>query len=243
LRLQKTIERSMSRYPSLYASRTGVLDHMYCVIGGGHEWIDGEIRYDRERRRRKGDPREAFRPFRDVKAELAWKKLVGERVSSWDLEWTRESVKHHNEQAKLILDNIKVLSRTHDPRTHYYPLSQYSHIMNVPDNVRTDYLKGALEVVGLILRTPKDHKDRCGWSTNHNLKKIEEVRPRLIKMALERNLSPYGIIESILMITVTDSERSRRLFGRARTNHIRSLLGMRQLKDPKAERMAKLLGL
>ncbi len=46
-----TIRELLLEYPSLFKSRGDVLHHLFCVIGNGYEWVDGELvsRYSDDR--------------------------------------------------------------------------------------------------------------------------------------------------------------------------------------------------
>jgi hypothetical protein len=40
---ETTIRRSLWRYPSLFANRADVLYHLFCIIGNGYDWVNGEL--------------------------------------------------------------------------------------------------------------------------------------------------------------------------------------------------------
>jgi len=226
MKLENYIRKSMREYPSLFYNRTQVIEHLFLVIGNGGDWVNGQIKFcdDRARyhRRKFQDPREVIRPYRDVKTEIAWKKLIGERVDEFEIRFLKEHVKEHNRQTKLIVENVKTLSKLHVPQADYYPICEYSAIIDMPDDVRVDWLKGALEAAGLVLKT----------KNTQNHKEIKKALPRLRKLAKKHGLDAQAIIDSIPEVQVT-SEGS--WYGRSRENQIRKLLGKPLLKETSTE--------
>lgn len=46
MKLEETIQQAFDLYPGLYRRREQVLNHLFCVIGNGYYWTDGELVLD-----------------------------------------------------------------------------------------------------------------------------------------------------------------------------------------------------
>jgi hypothetical protein len=82
------------------------------------------------------------------------------------------------------LKRIKGVVVPSEKLTSYYPLSNYSNVCNVPDNVRPDYLAGAFEVLDNIINHSdvNDNSDQDGGKRNaENIKEAKKVREELQK--------------------------------------------------------------
>lgn len=43
MKFESTIQALFNEYPSLFSERNEVLNHLFCVIGNGFEWKNGEL--------------------------------------------------------------------------------------------------------------------------------------------------------------------------------------------------------
>lgn len=43
MNLEKTIQACFDYYPELFQRREQVLDQLFCTIGNGYEWVNGEL--------------------------------------------------------------------------------------------------------------------------------------------------------------------------------------------------------
>lgn len=46
MRAEDTLQFMADFYPSIFPCRRAALDHLFCTIGNGAEWVNGEIVYD-----------------------------------------------------------------------------------------------------------------------------------------------------------------------------------------------------
>jgi hypothetical protein len=46
MKLEETIQQAFDYYPSLFQKRQQVLDQLFCVIGNGYDWHNGELILD-----------------------------------------------------------------------------------------------------------------------------------------------------------------------------------------------------
>lgn len=114
MRAEDTLQFMMDFQGNLFYNRQKCLDQLFCTIGNGYSWVDGELVED----------------SLDTKTLLSRWKLVTpiERAeptkSVIEVDGIRESMfKRRN------LDNPK-----------WYPLSKkYSYLYNYPDNIKPDW--------------------------------------------------------------------------------------------------------
>lgn len=43
MKVEQTIQLMQDKYSDLFYNRKSCLDHLFCVIGNGYEWINGEL--------------------------------------------------------------------------------------------------------------------------------------------------------------------------------------------------------
>ena len=43
MNVELTIQNMFDKYPTLFKERADCLDHLFCTIGNGFEWVDGEL--------------------------------------------------------------------------------------------------------------------------------------------------------------------------------------------------------
>jgi hypothetical protein len=147
MKLEDAIAKSIYNYPSLFKdsnwekSRIKVLDHLFLTIGNGYEWYDG---YLTERvgkkvgRGYKKPEKYGKQKFTQRPDEVFFTKPVY-REASWS-----------EEMKILIKDNPKFSGLLEmEERSDYiptpYPVCEYSAIITAPDNIRSDWLAGAIE--------------------------------------------------------------------------------------------------
>ena len=147
MKLSDQISKSIYEYPSLFKdvdmqkSRIKVLDQLFLVIGNGYEWTDGYLA--EMVCKKNGSGFKKFLPYGKEKfsVKLDEKYFKNPIYRTFD---------HHPEILKLIMENpkFKDLSMIEDCSLFLatpYPISEYSKLNTVPDNVRPDWLDGAIE--------------------------------------------------------------------------------------------------
>ncbi len=128
---KETIRRGLLNFPSLYQEPADVLHHLFAVIGNGFEWFDGNLVswYSEEK-------------DADVWLQEQIDDAVNSNMPSLVLHYRQMQ---HSYQ--FIKDNIEDIIEHGDTRYagDYYPLSSYSRIMTVPDDVTDEWLKAAYQ--------------------------------------------------------------------------------------------------
>lgn len=121
---ENTIQWMMDFYPEIYPTRKHCLNQLFCVIGNGYKWKNGEL-ID-------SDPDEYC-------ARYKFKKPIKKAVSPHEEHWYEMFEWHHM---------LKQITPEHRIPVEYefewYPVCEsYSYIVNYPDNI-TDSWKSAL---------------------------------------------------------------------------------------------------
>lgn len=144
MKLEDAVAKALFEYPSLYKdvswekSKIKIYDHLFLVIGNGFKWHDGYLG-------------EKFSEGKPKKL-----KKYGKDKYSWrpDEKWFSERLYRHADWSdgikKLIEENPawKGLDLLEEASTHIptpYPVCEYSAIITVPDDVKPDWLQGAIE--------------------------------------------------------------------------------------------------
>jgi hypothetical protein len=193
---RNTLYVSMAAYSSIHPNRAAVLNHFFCVIGNGYEWINGELVRVSEENQDDTPEQQIARIFacrrRDNKARAEhaarWKsehkeapdseerinQILDEAIEAarkerqadpegYDrkrLETLAEleaSLKRWEEEKKwdyAIPGNIEERMQTTEGFSRWYPMCEYSAMVDFPDDVRPDWLDAIAETAQLILATP-----------------------------------------------------------------------------------------
>lgn len=147
--LEDLIKFSIRNYPSVYKSRTSVIHHLYCVIGNGYEWEEGRLVGDEEVLADSEvflDEDKQLKDWKHVQSVTGVQKSSVANIKAW--------VGLTNVELKFIRDNVDLFALVDKLPHRIYPLCDYSRMAFIPDDVKPDYLLGALEAILLIFRTP-----------------------------------------------------------------------------------------
>lgn len=125
MRAEDTLQFMMDFQGDLFYDRQKCLDQLFCTIGNGYSWVDGELVEDSY----------------DTKVLL----------SRWKLDTPIE----HAEPTESVIEvgRIKedMLKRRNLDDPKWYPLSkEYSYLYNYPDNIKPDW-KALIEECKQIL--------------------------------------------------------------------------------------------
>ena len=119
MRAEDTLQFMMDFQCSLFHNRQKCLDQLFCTIGNGYSWIDGEL----------------------VEDSLDTKTLL----SRWKLATPIEHAEPTWGVSELGKMKEDILKRRGIEDQKWYPLSkEYSYLYNYPDDIKTDW-KALLE--------------------------------------------------------------------------------------------------
>lgn len=181
--LEAEIVRMIRQYPSIFPDRTSCLNQLFCTIGNGYDWHEGELRnafpddfeYTTD---------EALIAYH-TKREEEWKAKAEESLSFFELFEEEERIRFERHLA-IALDAESLATTEgclHPDRV--YPLCKYSYVLAVPDNVTDEYLLGIVEALNYVRR--------CGIGPRSpkNIETATRAKKKLIKKFGDR--IPEGV--------------------------------------------------
>ena len=119
MRAEDTLQFMMDFQGSLFHSRQKCLDQLFCTIGNGYSWVDGEL----------------------VEDSLDTKTLL----SRWKLVTPIERAEPTKSVIEVGRIRESMFKRRNLDDQKWYPLSKkYSYLYNYPDNIKPDW-KALLE--------------------------------------------------------------------------------------------------
>lgn len=133
--LEFAVNVSLLAYPGIHPTRRHIINHLYCVNGNGYEWWEGRLHEGTD----------------EKSAEVAKMLLNGDPET-----WIQKYVEDHDRKRFPGLYEIEERLRTlgippkEEPKFHIYPICRYANIMNLPKDIRPDWLAGAEEALHLI---------------------------------------------------------------------------------------------
>lgn len=168
--VELTIQAMYDEYPTLFKERSDCLDQLFCTIGNGYEWINGELVDKDDHLKEKELARhlvdgKAFQhnkmSLRDVAMEYARRRE--DKLESKPPEIKDLLRKIDEEYFESIPDDVY-----HEkPRSErWYPISKrFSYLHNYPDDIKPDWLaaieecKSMLREDGFDIDNDLDNKD------------------------------------------------------------------------------------
>lgn len=197
--LDDTIRKCIFEYPSLYKdvsmqkSRIKVLDHLFLVIGNGFEWHDGYLYATSNEDVRTGKIK-MVKPKKYGKEKFD--KKLDEKYFATPI---YREFHHHPDLMKLIKADPKFsdLALMEEISLYVptpYPVCEFSAIVTAPDNIRADWLAGAIEAAEWALSFytgPKEQLNQLNYQKVMNYKpevinKLATKHPEVICKSLTR---------------------------------------------------------
>ena len=84
---------------------------------------------------------------------------------------------------EFTLKNIRTAVTVAVPPKYFYPISEYSNLMCVPQNVKPDWLALAIETCDLVLGTDPTYKGCDGHISNRkNIKLARQQKKKLLTL-------------------------------------------------------------
>ena len=114
MRAEDTLQFMMDFQGSLFHSRQKCLDHLFCTIGNGYSWVDGEL------------------VAKSCDTEIL--------LSRWKLSTPIEHAEPTWGVSELGKMKEDILKRRGIEDQKWYPLSkEYSYLYNYPDDIKPDW--------------------------------------------------------------------------------------------------------
>lgn len=213
--LKDTLRNMILLYPNMY-NALKVYNHLFCVIGNGYDWVDGELVDKSEKQRR---------VFRSDAVEHIIKDVLNESSVENDIEDVKSILQLNDKEfsevnilkeyvkskkKELISDVLMTLlyevrmkdfnvpSAKNYPESLFltlrekvdtdyiwttYPLSDYSAICCIPDDVKDDWLEGAEKMLEFLESHPQNVRE-CDLERNKEW--YEKIHQRISEIKSSR---------------------------------------------------------
>jgi hypothetical protein len=157
--LEMTIQASFDLFPDLFQHREQVLDNLFCTIGNGYDWIDGELVEVCSDL----DPVNPLGP--DGKAKQY--KVLTVREHRLDMrQFLIDTYNTTQDHWKQRLDELlEPTDRDDEPEypttfsSPIYPLCRrFSYMFNYPEDIKPDWLDGINEMYEILIKYMDDEK-------------------------------------------------------------------------------------
>lgn len=161
--VKETIRENLLNYPLLFNNALDVYNQLFCVIGNGYRWKDGELVSTSTNKVVKTKAgavlyqiKELFRDkmfwktvklvglFKTIKIKVRRTRMLVSRVCDVDKNINDFSIKEDEEMAKHFKDY----------KFCFYPLSEYSVICKLPDDIKPDWLEAAKKMHEILVVNP-----------------------------------------------------------------------------------------
>lgn len=136
MNVERTVRESLTSYPTLFETGGDVLYYLFCIIGNGHEWRNGEIvdEFSEERK-----------PWTSEREWERFNQHYGEN-GSVIADLLRPKVEEEIVLLQKIVDEVGTRwsdMSVHRKTSSFYPQSHYALLMNVPEDVTDDWHEAA----------------------------------------------------------------------------------------------------
>lgn len=190
MRVDDICRRSLMLYPSLYQTRMQVYNQLFCVIGNGYEWQDGEL-YGEIAESEFFDEGVTEYNMTDADAvkyviRREFRLISGGRPAHVNNFIQEEIIREVTEvlRWKEKMDDYSIPNNTDSPY-HFYMLSEYSLLCCLPDNITLDWFLAAKRMYFSLKEHPENWMESYRSSYDEWLPKIKE---RLVELQDKFNL-------------------------------------------------------
>lgn len=161
--VKETLRENLLNYPLIFKNALDVYDQLFCVCGNGYKWKDGELVSTSLNKVVKTKDGAVLYQFKELfRDKMFWKtvKLIGlfktikikvkrthmlvSRILNVDKNIVDFSIKDDEEMAKHFKDY----------KFSFYPLSEFSAICKLPDDIKPDWLQAAKRMYGIMVANP-----------------------------------------------------------------------------------------
>ncbi len=160
MNVRETLRENLLNYPMLFKNALDVYDQLFCVCGNGYRWKDGELvptSTNKVVKTKVGAVLYLIRKFLTDKMMLKTAKLIGFfKAVEINAKRTRTLVSRVLDVDKNIVDfSIKddeeLSKHFKDYKFSFYPLSEFSAICKLPDDIKLDWLQAAKRMYGIMV--------------------------------------------------------------------------------------------
>lgn len=152
MRAEDYLQFQFDFWPELFYSRENLLDHIFCSVGNGLEWRDGEIK-DRNSFHDCKDEREDRYVLKHP-VERAVPSYLGISHRQAKLSHLKLLMNSDNEFADIYKNDYNVITKSFNSLS-----KNHSLIYEIPDNVKPDWLDLCIETIGYMKESGIDVSD------------------------------------------------------------------------------------
>ena len=182
-------------HPTFIHNRTFALDLLFCIIGTGLKWKEGQIVDMSENNYLTAHKQDIYNLDNEIYEKAFqntfWKNgaLVGDELKAWNIRIMRKYNYEMSCIAEYTLKNIQKAVTVSLPPKSFYPLGRYSNLITIPKNARDDWLILAIETCDLILATDPLYRGSDNRLRNkNNIRLAKKQRIKLLKWQAERKI-------------------------------------------------------
>lgn len=149
--VERTLRNSLLLYPSLYTSKWDVYHYWFITIGNGYDWVEGELVCEYDNAEQDTTLEEAIenhfyfhasdRALLTSPLKFSLERLKQDIIES--VNWEDKLLKPFSDEGRQTIRDTRI-----------GPLSNYSHILNIPADVKEDWKAAAKEMYEWLLNNP-----------------------------------------------------------------------------------------
>jgi hypothetical protein len=198
MNLKDTVIDSMREYPSISRNKLDVYDHLFLTNGNGYDWVNGELIEKYNERLNVISIEEAIDKLFNNESRIDFTTdrmflYIGELNK--DEKVVKESLqydlKRYAQDVKTIVNAEKAVNQSLfeiepiisldglKPECFLYPLCEYSKIMNIPDDIKLDWLEGIKELMNYLLNSEfpsvVEYRTKYKNELNQVIERIKEI--------------------------------------------------------------------
>jgi len=193
MQLELTIQDMFDRYPTLFKERSDCLNHLFCCIGNGYHWKNGELvscdasdEHIETLRLHLVDGKAFQHNKLSLRAESQY--YEDERIADgWYEDWKGRYPEDNIEEMKAVRQRI--IARLPDDVYHKLPrdkrwsfwlsgyCTRFADIFNYPDDIKSDWLDGLNECKQMLIEDgyDVDHPNEHKIDTAANLEEYKRL--------------------------------------------------------------------
>ena len=166
MNLELTIQDMFDNYPTLFKDRSDCLNHLFCTIGNGYHWCDGELIGDEESSLELLEKHlvngKAYQHNKlSLRAEAQYyfdKAIANGEYSKLDETFLKELLEARRKTILKLPDNV-YHRRERQFRWYFYLAGycfDFAYLFNYPENIKPDWQSGIEECKKMLIEDGYD---------------------------------------------------------------------------------------
>lgn len=180
--VRDTVLAMLTQYPSIFPDKSACYRHLFLVNGNGYEWVDGEL-VNVYPSKNEPDFKDEDKAVADQIEKFGQTPNYENVFGHEQYSYVRLDTRRHNMLIQFALDNIDLIMEAEHVKfdtTIFMTYSgwDYCKLMQMPDDVKPDWLEAVKEVRHSLIPCMYYAKKYGEYCTN-NLKQMEADLERL----------------------------------------------------------------